>query len=160
MNLLSTNLLFAVVWAALAGTFTLATLLTGFAVGFVALWIVQPLTGATAYHARVFAWVRLVVMFHVELVVSSIAVAWDVMTPRHRARPAIVDVPLDVTSDAGILLFTNLVSLTPGTLSLDVTDDRRTLRVHAMFADDPAALCHDIKSGMERWVIDAVEGPQ
>lgn len=160
MNLLSTNLLLAVVWAALTGAFTLASLLTGFVLGFAALWVIQPLTGATAYHARVVAWIRLVVMFHYELLVSSIAVAWDVLTPRHRARPAIIDVPLDVESDAGILLFTNLISLTPGTLSLDVTDDRRTLRVHAMFADDPDALRREIKTGMEKWVIDAVEGPR
>ncbi len=158
MNLLSTNLLLAIVWMALAGGFTLASFLTGFVVGFGALWIVQPLTGATAYHARVFAWIRLIVLFLYELVISSIAVAWDVVTPRHRARPAIIDVPLDVKSDAGILLFTNLVSLTPGTLSLDVSDDRATLKVHAMFADDPEALCRSLKSGMEAWVIAAVEG--
>ena len=160
MNVLSTNLLLAIVWAALAGEFSFSTLLTGFVVGFGALWVVQPLTGATTYHARVFAWLRLLVMFLYELVVSSIAVAWDVLTPRHRARPAIIDIPLDVKSDAGILLVTNLISLTPGSLSLDVSDDRRTLRVHMMFADDPDALRDAIKSGMEKWVIDAVEGPQ
>ena len=158
MNLLSTNLLLAIVWAALTGAFTLAALITGFGIGFAALWVIQPLTGATAYHARVFAWIRLVAMFLYELVVSSFAVAWDVLTPRHRARPAIIDVPLDVKSDAGILLFTNLISLTPGTLSLDVSEDRATLKVHAMFADDPAALRRSLKAGMERWVIDAVEG--
>jgi len=160
MNILSTNLLLAFVWAALAGEFSFASLLTGFVVGFAALWVVQPLTGVTSYHARVFAWIRLIVMFHYELFVSSLAVAWDVLTPRHRARPAIIDVPLDVKSDAGILLVTNLISLTPGTLSLDVTEDRKTLLVHAMFADDPEALRRQIKRGMEKWVIDAVEGPQ
>jgi len=158
MNILSTNLILAIVWAALTGAFSFGALLTGFVIGFAALWVIQPLTGATSYHARVFAWIRLVAMFHYQLLVSSLAVAWDVLTPRHHSRPAIVDVPLDVESDAGILLFTNLVSLTPGTLSLDVTDDRKTLRVHAMFADDPEALCREIKSGMEQWVIAAVEG--
>ena len=83
--------------------------------------------------------------------------AWDVLTPRHRARPAIIEMPLDVKSDAGILLVTNLISLTPGTLSLDVTDDGRTLYVHAMFADDLDALRAQMKNGMERWVIEALE---
>jgi multicomponent Na+:H+ antiporter subunit E len=158
MNLLSTNLLLAIVWAALTGTYSLPALLTGLAVGFAALWVIQPLTGASNYHARVFAWIRLVAMFLYELVVSSFAVAWDVLTPRHRARPAIIDVPLDVKSDAGILLLTNLISLTPGTLSLDVSEDRSTLKVHAMFAGDPEALRHTLKTGMEAWVIAAVEG--
>ena len=160
MNVLSTNLILAGIWAALAGSFSLFTLATGFVVGYAILWIVQPLTGATRYHFRVIAWIRLVVMFHYELIVSSFAVAWDVLTPAHRSRPDIIDVPLDVTSDAGILLVTNLISLTPGTLSLDVSEDRRTLRVHAMFADDPDEIRRTIKNGMEKWVIDAVEGPQ
>jgi multicomponent Na+:H+ antiporter subunit E len=67
-------------------------------------------------------------------------------------------VPLDVKSDVGILLVTNLISLTPGTLSLDVSRDRRTLAVHAMFVDDPDELRDQLKRGMEKWVIDAVEG--
>jgi multicomponent Na+:H+ antiporter subunit E len=56
-----------------------------------------------------------------------------------------------------ILLVTNLISLTPGTLSLDVTDDRSTLYIHAMFADDPDEIRRQIKDGMERWVIEATE---
>ncbi|MEM6465820.1 MAG: Na+/H+ antiporter subunit E, partial [Pseudomonadota bacterium] len=60
----------------------------------------------------------------------------------------------------GILLVTNLISLTPGTLSIDVSEDRKTLKIHAMFADDPEAVCATLKSGMERWVIDALEDPQ
>ena len=157
MNLLSTNLLFAAVWAALTGSFTLVSLLTGFALGFATLWVIQPLTGASTYHARVLAWVRLAAVFVYELIVSSFAVAWDVLTPRHRARPAIIEVPLAVQSDAGLLLLTNLISLTPGTLSLDVSDDRSTLSIHAMFGDDPEALRQTIKTGLERLVIAAVE---
>ena len=65
--------------------------------------------------------------------------------------------PLDVKSDAGILLVTNLISLTPGTLSIDVSEDRKTLRIHAMFAEDPDEVVQQLKSGMEKWVIDAVE---
>jgi len=68
-----------------------------------------------------------------------------------------VEVPLDVRSDAEILLVTNLISLTPGTLSVDVSEDRRTLLVHAMFADDEEQLVADLKGGMERMVREAFE---
>lgn len=164
MKMLATNVVLAAVCAVLAAELTALGLASGFAVGFVlglaVLGAMQAVTGRPRYLFRAYAWARLVVMFHYELIVSSVEVAWDVLTPRHRARPAIIDVPLDVRSDAGILLVTNLISLTPGTLSLDVTDDRRTLKVHAMFADDPEELVRTLKSGMERWVIDAVEGGQ
>jgi len=158
MNAFALNLVLAFAWVAFTGTVSLSSLLIGFAIGYAALWMIQPLIGTSTYHRRVYAWIKLVVMFHYELIVSSLAVAVDVLTPRHRSNPAILEMPLDVKSDAGILLVTNLISLTPGTLSIDVSEDRKTLIVHAMFADDKDALLASLKDGMERWVIDAVEG--
>ena len=158
MGTFGTNLIFAFVWVAVTGSFTLMSLLSGFVIGYFALWLIQPLTGSSRYFYRVVAWVKLVIMFIYELFASSIEVVIDILTPRHRSVPALVEVPLDVKTDAGILLVTNLISLTPGTLSLDVSEDRKTLLVHAMFAGDPAALCKSLKAGVERWVIDAVEG--
>ena len=153
------NIAASIAWAAAVGSFAPLDLLVGFAVGFAAIVLGQAVIGRFRYVRLAVAWVRLIVMFHYELVVSSAEVAIDILTPRHRARPAIIDMPLDVKTDLGILLVSNLISLTPGTLSLDVSEDRCTLRVHAMFADDPDELCASLKSGMERWVIDAVEAP-
>lgn len=158
MNIFGINLLFAIVWAALTGTVTLGGLAVGFVIGFAVLWLTQPLIGASRYHSRVVAWIKLVIMFHYELFVSSMQVIMDIITPRHLATPALIEMPLDVKTDAGILLVTNLISLTPGTLSVDVSEDRTTLLIHAMFADDPDGLCQSLKSGMEKWVIDALEG--
>jgi len=158
MNTFGLNIILAIAWVAFTGSVSLVGLITGFVICSGALWLIQPLIGTSSYFKRVAAWIKLVIMFHYELIVSSIAVAIDVLTPRHRSRPAIIEVPLDVKTDTGILLVTNLISLTPGTLSLDVSEDRKTLLVHAMFADDPDALRKSLKDGMERWVIDAVEG--
>ena len=158
MNTFGLNIILAIAWVAFTGSVSLVGLITGFVIGYGALWLIQPLIGTSTYFRRVTAWVKLLIMFHYELIVSSFAVAMDVLTPKHRSRPAIIEVPLDVKTDTGILLVTNLISLTPGTLSLDVSEDRKTLLVHAMFADDPDALRKSLKDGMERWVIDAVEG--
>ncbi|MEX5728685.1 multicomponent Na+:H+ antiporter subunit E [Rhodovulum iodosum] len=158
MSTFGNNILLALAWVFLTGSVTLGGLLSGFVIGYGALWLIQPLTGSSQYFRRVIAWIKLVVLFLYELALSSLEVARDILTPGQTARPAIIEVPLDVQTDAGILLVTNLISLTPGTLSLDVSDDRKTLLVHAMFADDPEALRATLKSGMERWVIDAVEG--
>ncbi len=158
INAFGINVMLAVVWIALTGSVTLSGLMVGFVLGYLVLAIIQPLIGTTTYPRRVIAWIRLIVMFFYELLISSVHVAWDVLTPTHRAEPAILEVPLDVKSDTGILLVTNLISLTPGTLSLDVSEDRKTLLIHAMFADDPEALIASLKGGMEKWVIDAVEG--
>jgi multicomponent Na+:H+ antiporter subunit E len=158
MNLFAFNIVLAVVWAALTASFTLLSLLVGFVLGFLALWLAQPLfEQRQGYFLRVWRILRLTGYFLYELVVSSVRVAWDVVTPRHLSNPAIIEMPLDVKSDLEILLVTNLISLTPGTLSLDVTPDRSTLIVHAMFADDPEALVRDLKGGMERMVREVFE---
>jgi multicomponent Na+:H+ antiporter subunit E len=158
MSQFAANLLLALAWAIFFGGFGWLSLTSGFVIGYGILWLLQPLTGVRSrYFLRVYFWLKLIVLFLYELVVSSLQVFWDVVTPRHRARPAIIDMPLDVQTDAGILLVTNLISLTPGTLSIDVSEDRKTLKVHAMFADDPEAVCRALKSGMEKWVIDALE---
>ena len=158
MSIFLLNLLLAIAWAALTGTFTLTGLAIGYVVGFLALWVISPLFEERGgYFKRVWRWVKLFVLFHWELIVSSLSVAWDVLTPRHRARPGIVAVPMKAKGEAEVLLVTNLISLTPGTLSLDVTEDCNTLFVHAMFADDPDKIRSDIENGMERWVREALE---
>lgn len=83
---------------------------------------------------RALAIPRLLGRFAVELVGSSVRVAHDVLTPTHRASPRVVDIPLRLTDPRAITLLANGVSLTPGTLALDVVDG--ALRVHAMYADD------------------------
>lgn len=153
MNLFLLNLLLAVIWAALWGSFTLVQLLVGFHLGFLILWLLQPLLGGPdSYYLRSFRAVRLVLFFLYDLILSSFRVAYDVLTPTDYSNPAILRMPLDVESDIEILLVTNLISLTPGTLSLDVTPDRKTLIVHAMFADDPDEVIRSLKDGMERMV--------
>lgn len=158
MNGLLINLLLAFAWAAMTGSFGLGTLATGAVLGFFALWLSSPLTGIDRlYFLRSYRVVRLAVYFFWELLLSSLRVAWDVIRPFPKNKPAIIEMPLSVKSDIEILLVTNLISLTPGTLSVDVTQDRSTLMVHAMFADDPDALVAELKNGMERMVAEVFE---
>ena len=103
----------------------------------------------TTYFGRLFRVFRLFTFFLYELILSSIRVAWDVLTPTHLSQPAIIEMPLDVTSDFEIFLVANLISLTPGTLCLDVDRKRHRLIIHAMFASDPDQLVRELKEGME-----------
>jgi multicomponent Na+:H+ antiporter subunit E len=158
MNAFAVNILLAFAWAAMTGEFSLASLLTGLVLGFFALWLSAPLTGIERlYFVRIYRIVRLALYFLYELTLSSLRVAWDVIRPFPRNRPALVEVPLDVQSDIEILLLTNLISLTPGTLSVDVMPDRKTLVVHAMFAEDHEAVVAELKNGMERLVAEVFE---
>ncbi|MBF9043137.1 sodium:proton antiporter [Rhodobacterales bacterium HKCCE4037] len=158
MNIFGMNIALAIAWAALTGEITLPSLIVGFALGSAALYLTRPLfPGSDRYFKRTFRWVRLVVTFLWELIVSSVQVVIDVLTPQHLARPGIVSVPLDVKGEMEVLFLTNYISLTPGTLCLDVTEDCNTLYIHAMFADDPDEIRRHIKEGVERRVKEAME---
>lgn len=153
MNLFAINLFLAFVWVALTDSASVTGLLMGFALGYAALWLAQPLyEGTGLYFVRFYRILQLSLFFAYDLTKSSLKVAAAVLRPGKIKKSGIIEMPLDVESDLEILLVANLISLTPGTLSLDVSDDRKTLYVHAMFAEDPAAEAQGLKDGMERMV--------
>ncbi len=123
---------------------------------YLVLLVLQPLFGQSRYCRKLYDGILLIGFFLYELLVSSLKVAWDVLTPLQRSKPAIVTVPLDTQTDAELTVLANLVSLTPGSLSLDISDDHRHLLVHAMFVDDVDAFRNEVKRGMERRVLEAM----
>ena len=153
MTVFLLNLLLALLWAAAVGSVDPAHLAVGFAAGYFALWLARPVLGATGYFSRLPRAVGFAVFLVWELVLSNLRVAWDVLTPRAYRRPGVIAVPLEASTDVEITLLANLVTLTPGTLSLDVSPDRRVLYVHGMFVDEPEQVRSDIKQGFERRVL-------
>ena len=119
MNLFMLNLFFALGFSAVRGHFTLTGLLTGFAVGYAALWVSKPLYPEATYFVRVPRVLHLVAYFVYELVKSNFRVMWEIVTPRHSSRPGIIGIELSAETDMEIMLVANMISLTPGTLSLD-----------------------------------------
>ena len=95
----------------------------------------------------------LALFFLGELIHANLRLARDVVSPRLAMRPGIVAVPLDATRDAEIVLLAALINLTPGSVALDVSPDRRRLYVHVMYMRDPDAARAEIKNGFERRVL-------
>ena len=150
--MLLANLLLALTWAALQGEFSLRHLVTGHVLGYLVLLLLVK-GGAlepSRYIGHVSRVASLALFFLWELVLANIRVAFDVATPRYHMRPGIIAVPLDATRDAEILMLSMMINLTPGTVALDVSPDRRTLYVHVMYITTPDAARADIKRGFER----------
>ena len=104
---------------------------------------------------RARAWLVLAGLFARELVLSVNDVLKAVLRPSRVQRSGIVAVPLSLRDDTSIALLANLVTLTPGTTSLHVSDDKGVLYVHAMnLGDDTVA---QIQSGFERRVKECLE---
>lgn len=89
-----------------------------------------------------------------EILLANIRVAHDILTPKNRMKPAIVAVPIDVESDLQLLALNNLITMTPGTLSLDISPDRKIIYVHAMYVDDMAKVRKEIKEGFEKRILE------
>lgn len=157
MSYFALNITLALLWAAINSNFTPAGIIVGFLVGYVVVGVAQPLFGSSGYMLRFWYIVYFMLYFLGELFKSSFRVAADVLRPNlHKnISPGIVAVPLDVHGDIPITLLANVISLTPGTLSLDVSDDKRVLYIHSMYGgDDPDAVRREIKTGLERRVLE------
>jgi multicomponent Na+:H+ antiporter subunit E len=153
MKAFALNLVLAALWVALTGVFTYGNALLGFVVGVGLLRWMRPLIGPTAYFRKLPMAAVFVVGFLWEVFKSNLRVAWDVVTPQTIRRPGIVAVPLDAKTDLEITMLANLVTLTPGSLSIDVSVDRKVLYVHVMFIDDPEEVRRGIKENFERRVL-------
>jgi multicomponent Na+:H+ antiporter subunit E len=83
------------------------------------------------YHGLAF-----LVFFTRELVIANLRVAWEIITPGLRLSPAIVRVPIDCRTDWETMLLANAVTMTPGTLSLEVDTTDGALFVHSLYVTD------------------------
>ena len=96
--------------------------------------------------------IGLAAFFAWALLVANVRVALDVLRPRTAIQPAVVAIPLDITSDAEILLLSALINITPGSVTIDLSEDRQTLFVHVMHMTSPEASRLEIKTGFEQRV--------
>ena len=143
------NILLALVWCLLQGSIDLPSLAVGFILGFLVLRIaVGP---APRYFSKPRQVLDYFLIFLREMVVAQLRVAYDVATPRHKSNPGIIGLPLDARTDTEIAFFACILCLTPGTMVLEVTPDRRILYLHVMFLPEegPGTLIDGIKSRLE-----------
>lgn len=81
--------------------------------------------------------------------IANLHVARLILRSPARLRPAFIHMPIDLRDDTAITLLASTVSLTPGTVSADISLDRRTLLIHALDVEDPDALVAEIKRRYE-----------
>ncbi|NLI83758.1 MAG: Na+/H+ antiporter subunit E [Deltaproteobacteria bacterium] len=155
MSMFLLNIVFAIIWMVITGLFKPENFLGGFAIAYLILWLLHDaIGGPSSYFSKVRQTAGFVVFFLKELFKANLRVARDVLTITHHMQPGVVAVPLDVETDLEITLLANLITLTPGTLSLDVSDDRKILYVHGMYVNDLKQFRKDIKEGFERRVME------
>ncbi|HEY8536179.1 MAG TPA: Na+/H+ antiporter subunit E [Vicinamibacterales bacterium] len=152
------SILLALAWSALSGELSLRNLIEGYLLGYVILALlarggVMPRNFAS----RMTSAVKLAGFFLWQIVLANIKVAADVIRPKATIRPAVIALPLDAKSDGEILLLSALINITPGSVTIDLSNDRKTLYVHVMHMETPEESRREIKEGFERRVIELFE---
>ena len=155
MNLLLINVLLAIVWMAVTGTYSLLNMAFGFLLGVFALSLIREQVGSVGYFTRLRKVAVLALVFLYELVMSTIRVAITVLSPNMNLKPGIFAYKLEVDRDIEITILANLITLTPGTLSVDVSEDKQYLYVHAIDCSDVDATRRDIADSFERRILEA-----
>lgn len=149
----------SLIWAAVTGSFTVPNILLGGFIAAIAVLFIRDRVDRPFVLRRLGRVISLAALFIYELALSAWRVAVLVLSPNmhRRLSPAIIAYPLTVTTDAQITLLANLITLTPGTLSVDVSDDRTKLYIHVMEMTDREGLIDSIKQGFEARVMEVFE---
>lgn len=148
------NLLLAFIWVSLTGSFTVTNILFGFILSYFVLFMITRGGGRARYFRLVPKLISFIFYFLYQLVKANVQVAWEVSTPKLHMTPGIVGVPLDIHSDGQITLLANMITLTPGTLSLDVSEDKKVLYVYSMYITNREDFIRDIKNGFEKRILE------
>jgi multisubunit Na+/H+ antiporter MnhE subunit len=147
--------LFALAWLAVSGSFTIPNLLLGIVAGALSLALIRDHIQPDGRRVRPLKVLSLFALFIKELALSAWKVAALVASPKMAVKPGIFAFPLTVDRDFEITLLANLITLTPGTLSVDVSEDRKVLYVHALDCSDPVGTRRDIANGFEKKIMEA-----
>lgn len=136
MKLFLINILLAVLWMFLWGNFSFWSLLAGFVLGYVLLGLVCRTMNVPNYASRGMKLLSFTVYFLRILVKANFQVAREVLSPGYQQTPRIIRYQVEGMTPLQITSLASAITLTPGTLSVDVTDDNKTLYVHCMYGKD------------------------
>ncbi len=76
---------------------------------------------------------------------ANVELAWHIMRPKLHMAPGIIRVPVGLKHDQALLLLMNMISMTPGTLTIDLEEDKKHIYVHSLFLSDHAKSMQQVK---------------
>jgi multicomponent Na+:H+ antiporter subunit E len=143
------NLLLALTWSALQGELNAANFAIGFLISAAIIYFFRQMFFSPRYFRKTALGVSLALVFIKELIKANIAVLRVVISPRLRVRSGVIAVPTELTDDVALTMLANMITLTPGTLTLDISPDRRHVFVHTLNLDNPEDVKQEIRMAFE-----------
>ena len=143
------SLVIVALWLGLAGSVSVGQVLLATLLGLLLPWLTQSFWPNRPRVARPVAGARLAVIVLFDIVVANWQVARRVLGPLDRLHPRFIEVPLDIEDNFVANILGGIVSMTPGTVSVDIDQERRLLLVHALDVEDPETAIRTIKARYE-----------
>jgi multicomponent Na+:H+ antiporter subunit E len=149
ISLFLLNLILALTWAALQGELSATNFVIGFLVSTAVIYVFRQMFFEPRYFTKIGLAIKLVLVFFKELIKANLSVLKIVISPGLRVRSGVIAVPTELRTDVALTLLANMITLTPGTLTLDISADRRYLFVHTLNLDDPEDVKREIRMAFE-----------
>ena len=148
------NVCLGFMWMFLTTTYDLVAFIKGYFFGLLILFVFRNFFSSRFYLYRVYAVVKLLFIFIRELLLANIAVVKIVLTPKLHNTPGIFAYPTRLEKDWEITTLSNLITLTPGTLVVDISEDKKILFVHAVDMNDVQDEIEAIQTSFEKAIME------
>ncbi len=154
MNYFLINILLTFLWLALTGNFHYTNFIVGFLFSYFTLWISTGFRADKKYFTRFPKIVGFFLYFLWEFIKANAQIIYDILTPKPHMNPGIIAVPLTAKKPVEITLLATLITLTPGSLVIDVSSDNKIMYIHTMYLSTREEFIMYIKSGFEKRLLE------
>lgn len=151
------NVFLAVLWMFLQNEYTAVNFISGYMIGIFVLFIIRRFLKFDFYLKRVWAIIKLIFLFFWELLKANIDVVRVVLNPKQNHQPGIVAVRTQLETPFEISMLAALITLTPGTISMDFSKDSKTIYVHSLDVPDKEEMIQDIHNSFERAIMEVTK---
>jgi multicomponent Na+:H+ antiporter subunit E len=150
MNRIHWYLILAVIWILLGSNFTLAGLLVGLGLSWLVLGLTERVNPRPLRPSHVKDLISISLFFLISVIQANIALAWDILWHRKSFSHAFFKVDCSSLSAWQTVLLGNMISLTPGSLTLDADGDGRTLYIHTLYGERVDTIRSQIQALVQR----------
>ncbi|MCK1976335.1 Na+/H+ antiporter subunit E [Jeotgalicoccus huakuii] len=152
------NIILAFLWMFMNADMSVGTFVTGYLIGLVAVYLFRNFLPGRFYLRRLYLMIKLLFIFIIELVKANIDVVKIVMSPKIDIHPGFYAYPNDLEEEWEVALLSTLITLTPGTVVVAISDDYSIIYIHGLDMDDADEEIDNIKAAFEN-VIKEVAQP-
>jgi multicomponent Na+:H+ antiporter subunit E len=153
-KLLLSNLLLAIIWVMATGTLTEENFIFGFIISFLILFLITINKQDTKYFTMLPKLIYFILFMLWQIIKANFQAVKESLYSKSKLSPAILKYPLEASSDGEITILANLVSLTPGTLVIDISDDKKVMYIHVLHLENKEDFITEVKNNFEKRLLE------